>query len=74
MGYIPTRAKAITTSDSADNYFDSIYVGGDGNVAVITAGGDTITFQGVLGGTILPVKVKKVLATGTTATNLVGLL
>jgi hypothetical protein len=51
----------------------SLYVGGDGNVAVITAGGSTVTFSGCVAGTILPVQVSRVLATGTTATNIIAL-
>lgn len=45
-----------------------LYVGGTGNVAVITAGNDQITFNGVPAGTTLPIQVLKLRATGTTAT------
>ena len=45
-----------------------LYVGGTGNVSVITIGNDQITFNGVPVGTILPVQVLKLRATGTTAT------
>ena len=42
----------------------------------ILADGDTVavTFVGVLAGTLLPVKAKKVMSTNTSATALVGLL
>ena len=46
-----------------------LYVGGTGNVSVITIGGDQITFNGVPAGTTLPIQVLKLRATGTTATN-----
>jgi hypothetical protein len=46
----------------------SLYVGGTGNVSVITIGGDQITFNGVPAGTTLPVQVLKLRATNTTAT------
>jgi hypothetical protein len=35
--------------------------------------GETVTLAGVLGGAIYPLRVAQVLATGTTATGLVGL-
>ncbi len=45
-----------------------LYVGGTGNVSVITIGNDQITFNGVPAGTTLPIQVLKLRATGTTAT------
>jgi hypothetical protein len=63
---------AVTPSDSTEVAFSGIYVGGAGNVAVETNDG-TATFTAVPVGTILPVCAIKVLSTGTTATNLVGL-
>jgi len=45
-----------------------LYIGGTGNVSVITIGGDQITFNGVPAGTTLPIQVLKLRATGTTAT------
>jgi hypothetical protein len=35
--------------------------------------GNTVTLVGVLGGSILPIQVVKVLSTGTTASNMVAL-
>jgi hypothetical protein len=46
-----------------------LYVGGAGNVSVVTIGGDQITFNGVPAGTTLPIQVLQLRATGTTATN-----
>ena len=47
-----------------------LFVGGAGNVAVTTIGGDEVTFNAVPVGTVLPVQVLKVKASGsgTTAT------
>jgi hypothetical protein len=45
-----------------------LYVGGTGNVSVVTIGGDIITFNGVPAGTTLPIQVLRLRATGTTAT------
>jgi len=65
-------SKVVVPSDTATlDQPGEIYVGGAGNLKVITDGGDTVTFVGVLKGTILPVLVAKVFSTGTTATNLV---
>ena len=69
------RAFAITGNDSTDLtvYPRAIYVGGAGNVKVTTLGGDTVTLNGAVAGSILPVRVVRVFSTGTTATNLIGL-
>lgn len=66
-------AAAITPSDTADQSYRAIYVGGAGNVSVITAGGNTVTFTAPPVGTILPVEVTRVRSTNTTATLLIGL-
>jgi len=64
-------AAAITKSDTESNAFSSIYVGGAGNVTVITEEGTTVTFTAPPVGTIIPIRTQKVLAS-TTATLLVG--
>lgn len=64
-------AVAITTSATESNAFSSIYVGGAGNVSVVTEEGTTVTFTAPPVGTIIPIRTSKVLAT-TTATLLVG--
>jgi hypothetical protein len=46
----------------------NLYIGGAGNVKVTTIGGDVITFTATPVGSVLPVQVIKVHATGTTAT------
>jgi hypothetical protein len=51
----------------------AIYIGGGGNLRVTLLSGDTVTFVGVLPGMIYPLRIAQVLATGTTATGLVGL-
>lgn len=66
-------ASSITTSDTAPNVFTRIYVGGAGNLKVTTERGDVVTFSAVPVGTVLPIRTSLVWATGTTATNLVGL-
>lgn len=72
-------AFAITKSDSTD-YLDSgsvpkaLYVGVGGDVNVVLVGDSTETlFVGVLAGTILPIRPRKVMSTGTTASSIIGL-
>lgn len=50
-----------------------LFVGGAGNVAVMTATGQSVTFTGVTAGTLLPVMVSQVQSTGTTATAIIGI-
>ena len=68
------NAYNVTPSDGADLSFTSraLYVGTSGNINVIMAG-DTAntTFTNVQNGTTLPIRVKKVWTTGTTASNIV---
>jgi hypothetical protein len=59
---------AMSSQTSMGNPGCFLYVGGTGNVSVITIGGDQITFNGVPAGTTLPIQVLKLRATGTTAT------
>lgn len=68
------NASTITPNDSNDltDFTRSIYIGGAGNLKIDTVAGDTVTLNGVVAGTVIPVRVQKVYATGTTATNLVG--
>jgi hypothetical protein len=71
-----THAFAITPSDTVPLEFFSraIYVGGAGNISVVMLDDSTIPFAGLVAGSILPIRVKRVNSTGTTATNLVALL
>lgn len=64
---------AVVTPNNGTNLprAGRLFVGGAGNIAVTTVAGTNVTFTGVVAGTILPVRVKKVFATGTTATNMV---
>ena len=52
----------------------ALYVGGDGDIVVRAVDGSSdVKFANVRSGTILDIRVTSVRATGTTATNLVGL-
>jgi hypothetical protein len=76
------RAAAVTPSDTVNIPSVSggtndegciLYIGGTGNVKVLTIGGDEVVFAGVPVGTTLQVRVRRVFATGTAATNIVAL-
>lgn len=67
-------AVAITKNDTTTFAATrGLYVGTGGDVAVEMAGGGTITFKNVAAGSLMPISVTKVLATGTVATDFVGL-
>lgn len=69
------RAVAITKSDSVDLAEPSraIYVGGTGDVVAVFQSGDVVTFSAVPVGTILPICVKRINSTSTTATLMLSL-
>ena len=50
-----------------------LYVGTAGDLKVETIGGDVVTFTGVLAGSFIPVQVRKVYSTDTTAQNILAL-
>ncbi len=83
-----SRAAAVTPSDTVNipsvsgpsgetiNNGCTLYVGGTGDVRVLTAGGDTVEFTNVPAGTFMPIQAVRVYATGHTtaaATNIVAL-
>ena len=70
---------AVTPSDSVAQPMEtrSVYIGGDGNLSVemydpTSSNLATVTFTGLVAGQVLPIKTKKIRATLTTATNIVG--
>lgn len=67
------HAAAASLSDTVDvdTITSGLYVGGAGNVKVTMEGNEDVTFSSVLAGTILPIRVKRVWSTGTTATFIV---
>jgi hypothetical protein len=71
---IAAEAFAVTPSDTVARPARALYVGTGGNVSVVMAGGQTVTFANVPAGMLLPIEVGRVLATGTTASNIVALL
>ena len=68
------NAAAITPSDTTDLAVvtRAIYVGTGGDLKVTMRGGQTVTLKAVPQGSTLPLRVARVLFTGTTAADLVG--
>jgi hypothetical protein len=67
---------AVALSDTVDltRVAKALYVGGAGNIALIAEDSNTtVTFTNVPSGYILPVRVRRILVTNTTATNILGL-
>ena len=75
LGEPAIHAVAVTPSDADElaTVSRALYIGGAGNVVVVTYGGDTVTLVGATAGQIIPIRVKQVKATSTTATSIVSL-
>lgn len=66
-------AFAIVPHDTDEQRFSSLYVGGVGNVTITTLSDRVVTFTAVPAGTHLRVAGKRVRATLTTASLMVGI-
>ena len=68
------HAAAVTPSDTVDMAYASkrLWIGGAGNVTLITVGGETVDYVGVPAGVYLSVRATRVKATGTTSTSIVA--
>ena len=67
--------EAIVPSDSSDliHATRALYVGQSGDIVAQLVSGDVVTFVNMQSGVIFPLRLSRILATGTTATDLVGL-
>lgn len=79
IGQPATHAVAVTPDDNSDlgNVTRAIYVGdvsGGTDLTVVMFGdGVTVQFTGLVAGTIIPIRVSRVKATGTTVSGIVAL-
>ncbi len=64
---VPHDTNALTDTSRA------LYIGSAGNLAVVMASGATPIFKNVPAGSILTIRVTQVLATGTTAADIISL-
>lgn len=71
----PEQAAAVVPADGTDLacVTRAVYVGGGGDLRVRMLGGAEVTLAAVPAGALLPLRVTRVLATGTSATALVAL-
>ncbi len=71
-----TAAFPVTPDDTLDlsEITRAVYIGAGGALSVRMLSGDTVTFSGVLAGSMLPLRIDRVFATGTTASGIVGLV
>ena len=66
---------AVTPSDVADLQAENraLHVGLGGDLALVLSSGDAVALQGVISGSLLPLRATRVKATGTSASQIVGL-
>ena len=69
---ICSDAALITPNDATFIQCNGIYVGTTGTVTVVTAGGTSVLFTAVPAGAIIPLQIVKIMATGTSASNIIG--
>lgn len=62
----------MATAGSPIQVTKAVYVGGTGDLNVVMNGGQTVLFSAVQAGSLLPISVKQVLSTNTTATLMIG--
>ena len=69
------NAVAITPDDAAELAVAprALFLGQGGDLAVVMLGGESVVFGNCPAGTLLPVRVARVRATGTTAARILGL-
>lgn len=67
---------SITPSDGSDlpETTRALYVGTGGHLSVRMLSGETLTLSNVFSGSFLPLRVTRVLSTGTTAAAITGLV
>ena len=70
-----TGGEAVTPHDANELAIVSraIWFGGAGNASLLMADGASLTIVGIPAGTMLPLRVRRVNSTGTTATNMVSI-
>lgn len=71
--YPVTDCQVVTPSDSTVFSVTSrcVYIGTGGDLAVVMAGGQTVIFKNCSAGQLLPLRVKSIMATNTTASDIV---
>lgn len=70
-----TDAAAVTSSNTTNlsPMARGLWIGGAGNVSVVFDSFSEVTIEGIPAGTLLPVRVRRVNQTGTSATSILAL-
>jgi hypothetical protein len=70
----PEHGGAVIPDDATDLPYvtRAIYVGGTGDLALRLLGGEEVVLANVPAGTLLPIRAARVLASGTSASQVVG--
>lgn len=71
--YFVIRAVGVVPSDTVnlvDGITKGVYVGVDGDLSAVLADGSEFVFKNLAGGCVHPISVKRIKATGTTATSI----
>jgi len=72
----PARGGALVTPNDTPPLMQvsrALYVGQGGDIQATLADGDTVTFEAVPAGSLLPIRASLVLATNTTASGIIAL-
>jgi hypothetical protein len=72
----PSDTENLILSGSAITGIDNgavLYVGTGGTLTITTVGGQTVTMTNVANGSFVPIQVRKVFATGTSASGIIAL-
>lgn len=69
---VPDKAYQIVPSDEKNGSFMTLYVGEGGDVTINTEDGQKVTLSNVPSGALIPLRISRVFATGTTASKMVG--
>lgn len=78
------NAQVVTPNDSQDLVLSGgaitgidngalLYIGTGGTLTITTVGGQTVTLTNVLSGSYVPIQVRRVFATGTSASGIIAL-
>lgn len=73
----PASSGFVILPDDDANLLETtrgLYVGSGGDIAVVMASGASVVLTNIPSGSILPLRVSRVLDTGTTADGIVGLV
>lgn len=69
---IARDADEVTPHDTNPNVWSYLYVGGAGDITLVTEAGSTVVYKSVPAGSMLWIRTSIIKSTGTTATYIVG--